>query len=357
MSEQQRNGLPVWLKWMLIGAIGMTGFIVSVLFYLIVTTSFNMPLRPLDQPLLEPAAKPLIEAIPAPVLEVMEVLDAAEVAVIPTAEPLPQLESNDRLTVLVMGVDRRPGESFSTRTDTMIVLSIDPENDTASMLSIPRDLYVDIPGVGNQRINTALPYGAYNGGEAGGADLVRRTINHNLGISIDHYILLDFQTVIDVIDEAGGVMIDVPYDIDDPTYPDMNYGFDPLFIPQGRWLMSGEVALKYMRTRHADGDFNRSKRQQQVILAFRDALLADGLAGAAAKARSFYSEARDGVVTDMAITDMLGIANAASNIDTANIRSAVLDANYVYDHTTESGAYVLIPRTNAISTLIQELFN
>lgn len=354
MIGQQQKGIPAWLQWMLISAMMVTGFVVTTLFYLIVTTSLNIPIRPLDQPLL---LEMLIDEIPEPLLEAMAVLEPSDIAVIPTAAPLPQLASNDRINVLVMGVDRRPGEPFSTRTDTMIVLSINPENNTASMLSIPRDLYVDIPGIGNQRINTALPYGAYSGGDAGGAELVRQTINHNLGISIDHYVLLDFQTVIGVIDTAGGVMIDVPYDINDPTYPDMNYGYDPLFVPQGRWLMSGDAALKYMRTRHADGDFNRSKRQQQVILAFRDALLSDGLTGAAVKVRSFYNEARDGIVTDMAITDMLSIANAASRVDIEHIRSAVLDSNYVHDHTTESGAYVLIPHPDAISRLIQELFS
>lgn len=335
---------------MLIGAMAMSGFILALLAYLLLTSSFNIPTRPLS-------TQPNTADLPAPLLEVMDLLDPSEAAAIPDVEPLPQLASNDRITVLVMGVDRRPGESFATRTDTMIVLSLDPENGTASMLSIPRDLYVEIPGVGRQRINTALPYGAYNGGEAAGAALVAETLNYNLGINIDHYAMLDFQTVIDVVDAVGGLTIDVPYDINDPTYPDMNYGYDPLFIPAGTQTMDGALALKYMRTRHADGDFNRSKRQQQMILAFREAVLADGLASAAGKIRTIYSEVREGVVTDLSITDMLSLANAASIVDRDSIQSAVLDSNYVTDFTTASGAYVLIPRTAEIATLVQELFN
>ncbi|MEZ4518348.1 MAG: LCP family protein [Chloroflexota bacterium] len=194
------------------------------------------------------------------------------IALAPTPAPaVEQWEGSDRVNILLMGIDRRPGEAFVSRTDTMMVISIDPETDSAAILSVPRDLYVDIPGYGQDRVNTAFVYGAMNSNDIehnylDGAALAMQTISYNLDIPIDHFVLVDFGAFTRSIDLLGGIDITVPYTIDDPYYPDMNYGYDPLYITAGLQHFDGENALKYARTRHADTDFNRAQRQQQVVL-------------------------------------------------------------------------------------------
>ena len=275
---------------------------------------------------------------------------------LPTPMALPTLNTTERLTILLMGQDRRSGENYYSRTDTIILFSFDPQTKQASMLSIPRDLYVEIPNYGRDRINTAFVLGAYESGEAGGAQLAMDTVEYNLGVEVDHYLIIDFDAVINIIDQFGGVTINVPSEINDPLYPDMNYGYDPLYIPAGIQTMSGELALKYMRTRHGDTDFGRSRRQQQLILAFREQLMANGVRGVISRAPAVFGHVKEGVLTDMALNDMLSLINASSDIAENNIKTGVLDTEYVTYHTTASGASVLLLRPDLSSQLIQELF-
>jgi LCP family protein required for cell wall assembly len=152
----------------------------------------------------------------------------------------------------------------------MLVVSVDPESKSAGMLSMPRDLWVEIPGDGMDRINTAYMYGDLNQSPGGGPALAKKTVQYNLGEPIHYYVRVNFQVFQQVIDLMGGVDIYVEHDINDPLYPDMNYGYDPLRIPSGWQHMDGALALKYARTRHGSSDFERMHRQQQVMLAVRD---------------------------------------------------------------------------------------
>ena len=252
---------------------------------------------------------------------------------IPTS---PAREADDRTNILVMGIDRRPGEAFISRTDSMMLISIDPQGEAIAILSIPRDLYVVIPGLGQDRINTAFVYGAADGNHpAGGAALAMSTVEYNLGVPVDHYVLVDFSAVTKGIDTLGGVDVYVPYDINDPTYPDMNYGYDPLFIPAGLQHMDGQTALKYARTRHVDNDFGRAPRQQQVLLAARDKALGLGITGLLARAPELYQRVEQGISTDLSLEQIVQLARAAADIDSENIRSEVLDQNYVSPFLTD----------------------
>src|SRR3972149_905033 len=142
---------------------------------------------------------------------------------------LPGVENNGeggsgQINVLVLGLDRRPHEGNApTRTDTMFVLTIDRQTKTAGILGIPRDLWIDIPypeggGVFQERINTAYGYGETEGYPGGGPALVEEVIERNLGITIDHYLIIDFQGFIKIIDALGGVDVYVEEPIDDLTY-------------------------------------------------------------------------------------------------------------------------------------------
>lgn len=265
-------------------------------------------------------------------------------------------EGSDRVNILLLGIDRRPGEAFVSRTDSMMIISIDPQADTATVLSVPRDLYVEIPGYGQERINTALVYGARDGDYLDGAALAMQTVYSNLGIPIDHFVLVDFNAFVRIIDILEGVDIQVPYDIDDPSYPDMDYGFDPLYIPAGLQHFDGQTALKYARTRHADSDFNRAYRQQQVLFAARSKMLQLGLGKMLLNGPSLYREVESGIRTDLSLEQILRLAKTVGDIPSENIRSEVLDQDYVTSYRTPGGASVLLLNSELAMPLIQELF-
>ncbi|HEX6383916.1 MAG TPA: LCP family protein [Anaerolineae bacterium] len=266
------------------------------------------------------------------------------------------LAEDDRITVLLMGVDSRLGYSIVSRTDMMMLISVDPNRNAISLLSIPRDLYVWVPGHGRDRINTAFVLGSDRDNPAGGAALAMETVESTLGVPIDHYALVDFSTLIRIINTLGGIDVDVPYTINDPTYPDMNYGYDPLYIPKGLHHFDGNMALKYARTRHQDNDFYRAQRQQQIVFAVRRKVMSLGVVDLIKRAPLLYERVRSGVFTDLSLAEIVRIVRVASDIPGENIHADVLDYDYVVDHRTREGASVLIPVQRKVTPLIQRMF-
>jgi polyisoprenyl-teichoic acid--peptidoglycan teichoic acid transferase len=347
--------LPRWLIALLAAAFVFTAVVVSAFAYLTAEAFLSRPFNPFDAVLVEFDQDDFLLPLPQ--------IGTVNVPTLPLGEPTPTLiptsepwAGTDRINILVMGIDRRPGEAFISRTDTMMLVSLDPESDTISVLSIPRDLYVVIPNRGRDRINTAFVYGSAGNNPAGGAALAMQTVEYNLGVPVNHYIAIDFGAFIGAIDAIGGIHVNVPYDINDPTYPDMNYGYEPLYIPAGRHHFDGAMALKYARTRKQDNDFYRARRQQQVILAARSQVLSLGLAGFLQQAPVLYQRFNDGVRTDLSLEQMIRLAQAASEVPSENIRNEVLDYDYVNSHTTETGASVLVMINNRVAPLIQSLF-
>ena len=188
----------------------------------------------------------------------------------PTA--FPEWTDTGRINILLLGIDERESEQGPWRTDTMILLSIDPARQTAAVLSIPRDLWVTIPGYDFEaRINTAHFYGDLRGYPGGGPALAMATVQAVFDLPIQYYIRFNFAGFEKLIDAIGGIDLNVEAPIDDPLYPDSGYGYAPLHIDAGLQHMDGELALKYARTRHGGlEDFDRMHRQQQVIMAVRD---------------------------------------------------------------------------------------
>ena len=162
-------------------------------------------------------------------------------------------------TILLLGIDQRADESGPTRSDSMILLGSQAESSGAALLSIPRDLWVNIPGVGDQRINTALFFGYDPDDASAGPRLATRTVQQELRRPVDRYLLLDFATFVRVVDALGGIEVDVPAPIVDTEYPTPDYGVTTIRFDPGLQTMDGERALIYVRTRHSDGDFSRSR--------------------------------------------------------------------------------------------------
>jgi LCP family protein required for cell wall assembly len=265
-------------------------------------------------------------------------------------------DGEERFTVLVMGMDKRPGEfGTSFRSDTMILVSLDPDTKQVGLLSIPRDLYVDVPGYGLQRVNAAYALGEYEG-PGGGPRLAMQTVQYNLGIRVNEYVVVDFDAFIGVIDLIDGVDIEVPYDIYDSLYPDMNYGYDPFSISAGWHHMDGDTALKYARSRHSSDDIDRAHRQQQVIYAVRDKVIAfDMIPKLATQAPSLWAELNDGVDTGLSLDQMLELAWYIKDIPAENFSNGVLDWQYVTPVTWQ-GQAILVPNREKIGSLLVEVF-
>jgi LCP family protein required for cell wall assembly len=356
-SPRRRSGLiPGWLSLALAVTFVLTGIAVSFFAFLTIEAVVAAAREPFN-PLEEAAAAAAATVLPPLVQD-----GVAPVATLAPGEPTPTMipafgdSEDERINVLLMGIDRRPGEPFISRTDTMMLLSVNRQENTASLLSIPRDLYVVIPDRGRDRINTAFVYGAQGNNPAGGAQLALATVEYNLGVNVDHYFMVDFNAFIDVIDTLGGITVEVPYDINDPTFPDMNYGYDPLYIPAGAHEFDGYTALRYARTRHQDSDFYRAQRQQQVLMAIRDKALGLGIDDFILRAPILFQQIHDGIRTDLSLEQLVQLANIAKSIPSENINRAVLDHNYVTSYTTPGGASVLVLINESAAPLIAEMF-
>ena len=263
-----------------------------------------------------------------------------------------------RFTVLVMGLDRRPGETgLAYRTDTMLLVSIDPVTNSLGILSIPRDLYVEVPGYNQlQRVNTPMVLGELRQPDYG-PQLAMQTVQYNLGIRVHDYVAVDFNSFIKFIDAIGGIEIDVPYNISDPLYPDMNYGYDPFYIRSGQQVLDGATALKYARTRHGDNDFQRAQRQQLVMYAVRDRLLdGDRLPQLIIQSPSLWNALEGGVYTGLTLDQVLQLGLYLKDIPPENIRTGVINEAYTMGYTTAQGAQVLVPDRSRLGTLMVDVF-
>ncbi|MFZ4826338.1 MAG: LCP family protein [Phototrophicaceae bacterium] len=171
-----------------------------------------------------------------------------------------------QVTILILGMDARPGEGFATRTDTILLLSLQTRRMRMSMLSIPRDVFLDVEGYGSQRINTINVLGELE--ESGsGARWVAQAIEDNFNLDIDRTVRLNFDAFVQLVDAIGGVVIEVEHAIVDPAFPTEDFGTMVLRFDEGKQRMDGITALRFARTRHGDDDYARIQRQQQVLQA------------------------------------------------------------------------------------------
>ncbi len=297
-----------------------------------------------DLPFNLPVAQPVASGTPGP----------AEAIIIP------EWTGVERLNILLLGVDEREVEEGPWRTDTMILLTIDPATQSAGMLSIPRDLWVPIFGYDIEgKINTAHFIGDVEGYPGGGPALAMATVQYNLGIPVQYYIRLNFSAFEKLIDLIGGVEICVDRTIDDPQYPDSGFGYEPLHIEAGCQVMDGRLALKYARTRNTEfGDFDRARRQQQVILAVRDKVTQAGmLPTLVGQAGSLFETLGDSIKTNFTLDQLIRLASLASKIDLSDIQSLVIEPSMTlsYMAPTDPPQAVLIPIREEVRKLRDRL--
>lgn len=256
---------------------------------------------------------------------------------------------NQPVTVLVMGL-QIGGASTNPLTDSLMVVSYDPPSGSLSMLSIPRDLWVEIPGHGQGRINEAF--------EDGGATLAMLTVQQSLGIPVNYYALVSYTAFRKLIDDVGGVTVNVPQDLDDPTFPaDDEIHFAPLHLKAGVQHMDGRTALRFARERHADplGDIGRAQNQQQLLLALKDQLLKPVNV---LKAGLILRDVRALIRTSFPLDQAAGLGLQAIRASKGNLKKDVLryDNKTVQGITTASGADVLVLNQQASKPVIESLF-
>jgi polyisoprenyl-teichoic acid--peptidoglycan teichoic acid transferase len=250
-------------------------------------------------------------------------------------------------------------------TDTLILLTVDPMTNTAGMLSIPRDMWVNIPGFGYSRINTAWTLGRGSKLPGGGPGLTMKTISHFIGVPVDYYVQVDFDTFIDIIDLLGGVDV----------YNDETIFLDPMQngkdFPKvkltccGTRHLNGRTALAYARCRHIeqgcqDGDVGRAKRQQKVIFGIRDVVLSpENFPKLFAQAPELYSTFSEGIHTNLSLDDALKLAVLVKDIPRANIKNGVIEHNMMaFDNVILGGqnASIMKPLPDKIRVLRDEIF-
>lgn len=247
-----------------------------------------------------------------------------------------------QVNILLLGSDIRPYDG-SFRTDVIMWLSLNPSDGYVSVISFPRDLFVSIPGWGNNRINTAFQYGGF--------EMLADTFEENFGVRPDHYVLVDFNGFTTVINDLGGIDVDAAYNLSDTCAKWINAsGY--CSVGPGTVHMNGDVALWYARSRYTTSDIDRARRTQEVAEAIFNRLIS---LDALVKAPDLYNAYVTYVDTDVKLTDIVSLLPLASTINqNGDIRNYVVDYNYAYDWITYSGAQVLIPDNAAIQALMIE---
>ncbi|NTW00401.1 MAG: LCP family protein, partial [Oscillochloris sp.] len=256
--------------------------------------------------------------------------DTAQIAAVPGVETVPNLQQQT-LNILLLGTDARPSDTEPTRTDAIVLVRLDRDSDRVSMLSIPRDLWVTYSNGGKGRINAAFALGEKEYGPGGGAALAKSTVGKLLGIQVDQFVLINFQGFQTLIDRLDGITVDVPEAISDPAYPTDDYRTISVDFEAGPQLMSGEQALIYARTRHADSDFGRNQRQQLVLMSIFNRIRDRGLLQQLTSLDDYTGALRGYVQTDMSRTTMLALAGFARNINANDILRYAIDSTTIVD--------------------------
>lgn len=258
-------------------------------------------------------------------------------------------EGDGRVNILAIGIGGagHPGGQLA---DTIMIISIDPINNTATMLSIPRDFYLRVPGYYSMRINEVHAVGEDNKQQkanGGGPALLSDNLERVLGIPIHYFVRVDFSGFIQAVDTVGGVDIDVKDSVFDPfiesSFGNGKYGFS---VKPGPRHFDGRVALQYGRSRKTSSDFVRASRQQEVLVALKNKILSLSTLSNPLKISSLISAAGNHARTDLSIDEIMKLVSIANRIDNSTINYFVLTNagdNYLASRNIH-GAAVLVPR-------------
>jgi len=244
------------------------------------------------------------------------------------------------VNILLLGSDMREwwGKGSLFRTDTIILAILNPQKGIVSLISFPRDLFVQIPGYGQDRINTAWGRGGFK--------KLASTLEYNFGVKVDHYVLVEFSEFKRIVDSLGGLDVNVGERLTD------YYRGRQILIKPGLRTMNADMVLWYVRSRKTSNDFYRNRRQQEVLQALVNKFLS---MDAIRRAPEFYATYKDSVKTDMNLLEMLPFVPLATQLgDSKRIQNYFVGSGKVTPYVTPGGAQVLLPQSDKIKRLIQK---
>ncbi len=261
---------------------------------------------------------------------------ASDVAI---PNPVGRLDQPEgQVNVLIMGSDQRPADG-GFRTDVILLLTLNPSGGSASLTSFPRDLYVYEPGWRVDRINAAFGHGDFQ--------IMADTMEYNFGVRPDHYVLINFEGFKTIIDALGGISVQVAQPLSDERD-----GPGDFSVPAGSVNMDGETALWYVRSRGTSSDFDRTRREQEVLEAVFWKLLS---LDAITKAPELYEQYKQTVITDIGIVDILPLLPLAVDLGSSgNIHRFAVGPEQVDSYTTSGGAAVLLPKYDVILEVMRQ---
>jgi len=274
-------------------------------------------------------------------------------------------EQDDRVNILLLGIGGA-GHDGAYLSDTNIILSIKPSTKEVAMISIPRDLKIDIPGRGDQKINAVDAYGEMDSPGQGG-EAARAFFAKTFNLDIPYYVRVDFSAFQEIIDTLGGVTVNVDKSFTDASFPGPNFSYKTVSFQAGQQTMNGEDALDYARSRHGNNgegsDFARARRQQKIIAAVKEKILSAGTLIDPVKIKSIIDSLSNHVVTNLNLGQIVYLAELGRE-SSDNVKTLVLDNgvnSFLENFIAANGAYMLKPKTdnfdnidNAINNVFQD---
>jgi LCP family protein required for cell wall assembly len=260
----------------------------------------------------------------------------------PTAQPgLPT--SKNQMNILLLGSDWRP--NGGSRTDVILLVSLNPDTGFVSVVSFPRDLWVNIPGMGQERINTAE--------EFGGFALTQATFQNNFGLRVDRYIETNFNGFKAIVDTLGGIDIVASTSLYDRCDLPWKDGSGYCYVGAGQSHLDGATALWYVRSRYSTSDFDRTRRAQEVIVGIFQKLMS---LNAITRAPELYSLFSSDIETNLSLNDLTNYLSLASTImaDQSKIHRYAVGSDLATGYITPAGADVLLPNYAGIDALLQK---
>lgn len=254
-------------------------------------------------------------------------------------------DGDTRINIIIAGIGGK-GHKGGSLTDSLQVLSIDPFNNQAAIISLPRDFYLTLSNKSSAKINTVYQTGESKGFGKGGA-LLKEEVGKILDLKIHYFVNIDFPGFEQLIDSLGGVTVDVDKAVNDPYYPDEQLeGYAPFYLKAGRQQLSGKVALKYARSRQTTSDFDRSRRQQKLMVAVKEKALSLGILANPAKISEIVKIIGSHLKTDIQVSEIQALAKRYQEIKSESTETLVVDNSKTGPlvDTNQSGSYSLIPK-------------
>lgn len=278
--------------------------------------------------------------------------------IIPSKEINPFEE--DQINFLILGIRGADDPNGGLLTDTIMVASIERSTNRLALISIPRDIYTDIPGVAKKyKINDAYAIGERSDQDNGGLELAKETVEQISGLDIHFTMSVNFEAFQELINTLGGITVYVPRDFRETA----QWEGQEFFMPKGYQTMDGETALLYVRARYSTSDFDRARRQQDVLLAIKNKALNLGILANPLKLNKILDIVGDNVRMDLNISELNQSIGLITNIQTDNIIRKVFDtteAGLLTETHTEEGMYILLPAGNSfekIHEMCRNIFN